>query len=186
MDSPHRAESRSYRSPEDRGRVAAVRDVDEPCAGACRVAAPNHTTVRQHVLVITDVSSPENLPLLAAAVRKFRGVEAGKGYAASPSAVAFVATEGPEIAGWCWGYHLPRPDAFSMLYLHDLEVDEPYRRQGVGRRLVEAFMGAGRRSGASKMFLTTSEVNMPARRLYEALGGGAAAQGPTVNCWFLP
>ena len=141
--------------------------------------------MHQHVLVITDVSSPENLPLLAAAVRKFRGVEGGKGYAASPSALAFVATEGPEIAGWCWGYHLPRPDALSMLYLHDVKVDEPYRRQGVGRRLVEAFMDAGRRAGASKMFLTTSEVNMPARRLYEALGGGVAEEGPTVNYWFL-
>jgi hypothetical protein len=26
---------------------------------------------------------------------------------------------------------------------------------------------------------------MPARRLYEGLGGGAAAQGPTVNYWFI-
>lgn len=72
-----------------------------------------------------------------------------------------------------------------MIYLHDVEVDEPYRRQGVGRRLVEAFMDAGRRAGATKMFLTTGEANMLARRLYEDLGGGLAAQGPTVNYWFL-
>lgn len=159
--------------------------MDEPCATACHVVARNHRTARQHVLVITDVSSPENFHVLAPAVRKFRGVDAGKSYAASTSALAFVATEGREIAGWCWGYHLPRPDASSMLYLHDVEVDQPYRRQGVGRSLVEAFMDAGRRAGASKMFLTTSEANMPARRLYEALGGGVAAQGPTVNYWFV-
>ena len=66
-----------------------------------------------------------------------------------------------------------------------IELDEPYRRQGVGRRLLEAFMEAGRSAGASKMFLTTGEANMPARRLYEALGGGVEAQGPTVNYWFL-
>lgn len=77
---------------------------------------------------------------------------------------------GPRHRWLVLGYRLPRPDAFSMLYLHDVEVDEPYRRQEVGRRLVEAFMDAGRRAGASKMFLTTSAVNMPARRLYEALG----------------
>ncbi len=135
--------------------------------------------------MIIDVSSPQDLPLLAAAVRKFRGVDADARYAGSPGALAFVATERREIAGWCWGYHLPRPDGFSMLYLHDVEVDQPYRRQGVGRTLMDACMDAGRRAGASKMFLTTSEANMPARRLYEALGGGVAAQGPTVNYWFL-
>ena len=178
MDSAHRAESRSSAHPVDRRRAAALGAIDQPCATASRGVARNHRTLRQHVLVITDVSSPENLPLLAAAVRKFRGVDAGKGYAASPSALAFVATEGPDIAGWCWGYHLPRRDALSMLYLHDVEVHEPYRRQGVGRRLMEACMGAGRRAGASRMFLTTSEVNMPARRLYEALGGDMAARGP--------
>ena len=72
-----------------------------------------------------------------------------------------------------------------MLYLHDVDVDEPYRRQGVGRRLLEAFMEAGRSAGASKMFLMTGEGNMPARRLSEGLGGRVAAQGPIVNYWFL-
>ena len=135
--------------------------------------------------MIVDVSSPQGLPLLAAAVRKFRGVDTDTRYAGSPGALAFVATERHEIAGWCWGYHLLRPDGFSILYLHDVEVDEPYRRQGVGRRLLDAFMEAGRSAGASKMFLTTGEANMPARRLYEGLGGRVAAQGPTVNYWFL-
>ena len=45
-------------------------------------------------------------------------------------------------------------------------------------------MAAGRRAGASKMFLNTAEANRPARRLYESMGGGLAAQGPTVNYWF--
>jgi ribosomal protein S18 acetylase RimI-like enzyme len=137
--------------------------------------------VRQHVPVIIDVSPPQNSPLLATAVRKFRQVEAGESFADSSGPLAFVEMQGPEIAGWCWGYHLPRPDAFSMIYLHDIEVDEPYRRRGVGRRLMEAFMDAGRRAGAAKMFLTTGEANMPARRLYEGLGGGLASQGQTVN-----
>jgi hypothetical protein len=67
-------------------------------------------------------------------LRKFRGVDADRRYARSSGALAFVATEGPELVGWCWGYHLRRPDGFSVLYLHDVEVDEPYRLQGVRRR----------------------------------------------------
>ena len=67
--------------------------------------------------------------------------------------------------GGAGGYHLPPPDGFSMIYLHDGGVAEPYRRQGIGRRLVEALMDAGRRAGASKVFRTTGEANMPAGRL---------------------
>lgn len=119
------------------------------------------------------------------AVSKFMGVKAGEAYAVSPTTMTFVARAGGEIAGWCWGYELVRPDDSSMLYLHQLEVDEAHRRQGIARDLMNAFMTAGASSGATKMFLTTGADNTPARTLYESMGGGLASQGPTVNYWFL-
>ena len=134
--------------------------------------------------MIIDVSSRAEIALLARAVREFRGVDGGDRYAATPGALAFVAIDESEILGWCWGYHLPRPDDTSMLYLHDLEVAEAYRRRGTGRQLIETFISAGRTAGASKMFLCTSEDNVPARRLYEELSGTLAAHGPTVTYWF--
>jgi len=72
-----------------------------------------------------------------------------------------------------------------MLYLHNLEVVEQCRRQGVGRELLRSFMEAGAQLGASKMFLITGEDNRAARSLYESMGAGLATQGPTVNYWFL-
>jgi ribosomal protein S18 acetylase RimI-like enzyme len=123
--------------------------------------------------------------LLGQAVRKFMGGEGGSAYAGAPGSLAFVACVGDEVVGWCWGYHLIRPDDSSMVYVHQLKVDSAYRRQGIGRALVEAFMGAGVAAGASKMFLTTGADNSAARSLYDSLGGGLAAQGPTVNYWFL-
>ncbi|WP_432885468.1 GNAT family N-acetyltransferase [Kribbella sp. CA-245084] len=96
-----------------------------------------------------------------------------------------MATDSEEIAGWCWGYHLPRPDGTSMLYLHQLEVAKPHQGQGIGRALLTTFMTAGKADGATKMFLTTGADNTPARALYDSVGGGLAAQGPTVNYWFL-
>ena len=88
------------------------------------------------------------------------------------------------VQDWCWGYLLARPDGTSMLYLHNLEVAEPCRRQGIGRGLLRSFMEAGVQLGADKMFLITGEGNVAARRLYESMGAGLATQGPTVNYWF--
>lgn len=122
--------------------------------------------------------------LLASAVRKFMDTEPASTYLDSPGSLVFVAA-GSETVGWCWGYHLPRPDGSSMLYLHQLAVDDAHRRQGIGKGLLQAFMAAGTEAGATKMFLTTAADNRPARALYDALGGGLASQGPTVNYWFL-
>lgn len=72
-----------------------------------------------------------------------------------------------------------------MLYLHNLEVAERYRRQGIGRGLLRSFIRAGTQLGASRMFLVTGAENRAARSLYESMGAGLAAQGPTVNYWFL-
>jgi len=119
--------------------------------------------------------------LLDRAVQKFMGAKA----VAASGALTFVALDGPEVVGWCWGHHLGRPDGSSMLYLHQLEVDESHRRTGIGRQLLRTFMTEGAKAGASKMFLTTGADNTAARTLYDALGGGLASQGPTVNYWFL-
>ncbi|MFE4539081.1 GNAT family N-acetyltransferase [Streptomyces scopuliridis] len=137
--------------------------------------------------MITQISRAD-LPLLEKAVRHFRGavrIDAIGAFSDAPGALAFVAADETEILGWCWGHHLARPDSSSMLYVHQLEVAEVHRRQGVGRSLLRAFMEAGTKAGATKMFLTTGEENLAARSLYESLGGGLAAQGPTVNYWFL-
>lgn len=123
--------------------------------------------------------------LLARAVRTFLNTDAAPNYLATPGTLTFVATAEDDITGWCWGYLLARPDGGSMLYLHNLEVVESYRSQGIGRALMNAFLDAGRSAGATKMFLTTGAENAPARKLYDSLGGGLASQGPTVNYWFL-
>ncbi len=136
--------------------------------------------------MIVDASSAAQVDLLRQATLRFERTDQVAAFVEAPATLAFVALGGSnEVIGWCWGYHLVRPDASSMLYLDGLEVAEEHRRQGHGRALLEAFMAAGRSAGAAKMFLSTAEDNEPGRRLYDSMGGGLAAQGPTVNYWFV-
>jgi ribosomal protein S18 acetylase RimI-like enzyme len=135
--------------------------------------------------VILRVSA-DDPGLLEAAARRFTGEPAAvTAFLDAPGTIAFVAVDGSEVRGWCWGYLLARPDGTSMLYLHSLEVAEDRRRQGIGRGLLRSFMDAGVQGGAGKMFLITGEANEAARRLYESMGAGPATQGPTVNYWFV-
>ncbi|OIV39383.1 GNAT family N-acetyltransferase [Mangrovactinospora gilvigrisea] len=137
--------------------------------------------------MITQISR-DNLSLLERAVHHFRGAAEAdmvRAFADTPSALAFVAAHDTEVLGWCWGHHLTRPDSSSMLYVHQLDVADAHRRQGIGRDLLRALMETGAKAGATKMFLTTNEANTAARSLYESLGGGLGTHGPTVNYWFL-
>ncbi|MGW1183084.1 GNAT family N-acetyltransferase [Streptomyces drozdowiczii] len=84
--------------------------------------------------MITHIASGD-LPLLDRAARQFRGVAARATFIESPAVMAFVASEGDEILGWCWGYRLVRPDGSMMLYVHGLDVAEAHRRHGNGRSL---------------------------------------------------
>ncbi|WP_146167523.1 GNAT family N-acetyltransferase [Micromonospora sp. MH33] len=123
--------------------------------------------------------------LLERAMGRFGAVPGGgHAFLARPGALAFVASEDEEVVGWCWGYQLIRPDTSSMLYLHRLEVMREHRRRGIGAALLRAFMAAGARAGASRMFLTTGKANVPARGLYESMGGRVTAPGATVSYWF--
>jgi ribosomal protein S18 acetylase RimI-like enzyme len=131
-------------------------------------------------------ASADAVEILEKAARRFAGAAGGgELFVRSPGAIAFVAVQDQEVQGWCWGHLLARPDGASMLYLHNLEVAEPWRGRGVGRGLLRAFMAAGTRLGAAKMFLVTGADNVAARRLYESMGAGLATQGPTVNYWFV-
>lgn len=133
--------------------------------------------------MITHISR-DDLPLLDRAAHRFRGVLADAAFLEPRSVMTFVASEGDDILGWCWGYRLVRPDGSAMLYVHGLDVAEAHRRRGIGRNLLAAFMAAGREAYASTMFVFTDEANAVARSFYESMGGGPPAQGPSVNYWF--
>ncbi len=133
------------------------------------------------MITVIDQSSAD---LLASATLHFRGAQSAAHFASLPHSIALVATQGAAITGFCWGYRLDRPDDSTMVYLHELHVDESYRRHGIGRELIEVLIDLAANEGVSKIFLITSADNRPARALYESLGAQIADQGATVNYWW--
>ena len=70
-----------------------------------------------------------------------------------------------EIAGYCVLRVLADEGE-----LQRIAVFSEYRRQGVGRKLMEAMLAAAREEGASSVSLEVRESNVGAMRLYEEYG----------------
>ena len=76
--------------------------------------------------------------------------------------------------------------ARPLLNIHDLAVIPAYRRQGVGRLLLERVAAKGQELGCCKLTLEVRADNHSAQRLYEAVGfDNAASYGGAVRVWFL-
>lgn len=83
----------------------------------------------------------------------------------SPLDTYFVCTCENEIAGYCVLRVLADEGE-----LQRIAVFSEYRRQGIGRRLMEAMLTAAREKGASSVALEVRESNRGAIQLYEEYG----------------
>lgn len=97
------------------------------------------------------------------------------------SAVAAYDDEAP--VGWAWGVRIRYPNGRLVTYLHQLDVIESHRRQGIATLLVDAAMTIARQRGCTRFWLSTGAHNDVARSLYERLDGVRKPLGD-VNYWW--
>jgi ribosomal-protein-alanine N-acetyltransferase len=57
------------------------------------------------------------------------------------------------------------------MFLYELGVEEPHRRRGIARGLVEALIGVARERGCYGMWVLTDRDNAAAIATYRAAGG---------------
>jgi aminoglycoside 6'-N-acetyltransferase I len=84
-----------------------------------------------------------------------------------------VALDGDVVVGMISAVDYVHPDKAPQLWINEVGVAPSHRRQGIGRRLVDAMLAHGRALGCTEAWLGTEEHNEPARRLYEGSGGQA-------------
>lgn len=85
------------------------------------------------------------------------------------------------ILGFALAYTLQRYDGReSMMYLHEIEVAESSRKQGIGKALLSEMNRICREEDFMKLFLITNKSNRPAIALYESLQGKAYAEDDII------
>lgn len=104
-------------------------------------------------------------------------------FLSEPTAFVVGAYVDDEPAGLAWGIGMRSPNGRVTTYLHQLDVREEYRRQGIATALIDAAMARARREGHTKFWLSTGAHNTAAQALYESLAGDRKALGD-VNYWW--
>ena len=96
--------------------------------------------------------------------------EATSRFLADPSHHLLIAYEDERPAGFVSGVELTHPDKGTEMFLYELSVDEPWRRRGIGRALVEELGALARERGCYGMFVLTARDNDAALATYQTAG----------------
>lgn len=89
---------------------------------------------------------------------------------ASPRGALFLGLLGGDVAGCCAVRPIDNVDYSNACEMKRLYVRPPFRGKGLGRRLAESAMEAGRIAGYDHILLDTLNEMESARALYEELG----------------
>jgi aminoglycoside 6'-N-acetyltransferase I len=80
-----------------------------------------------------------------------------------------VALDGDLVVGMATGFTHFHPDKDEEFFVNELGVDDAYRRQGIGERLMRAILAEAKAMGCADAWLGTEHVNAPALGLYRKL-----------------
>lgn len=85
----------------------------------------------------------------------------------------FVAVSEGRVVGMVSGVLYSHPDKPREMWIPELGVAPPYRRQGLARSLLEAITRHAREAGCGSCWLLTEPANAEANALYRSLPGWA-------------
>jgi ribosomal protein S18 acetylase RimI-like enzyme len=96
-----------------------------------------------------------------------------------------VAYDEERPVGFASGVELTHPDKGTEMFLYELDVDESFRRRGIGTALVDALVALARERGCYGVFVFTDDDNAAARATYGRAGGREVSRELMVE-WTFP
>ena len=100
-----------------------------------------------------------------------------------PASFALGAYADGTPVGLAWGLQMRSPNGRLTTYVHELDVREQWRRQGIATGLITEAIALARRDGSTRFWLSTGGHNEVAQALYDSLGGDRKPLGD-VNYWW--
>jgi ribosomal protein S18 acetylase RimI-like enzyme len=82
----------------------------------------------------------------------------------------FALGDDERALGFVSGVETTHPDKGTEMFLYELAVDEPFRRRGIGRALVEALAAIARERGCHGMWVAVDDGDEPALATYRSAG----------------
>jgi ribosomal protein S18 acetylase RimI-like enzyme len=107
-------------------------------------------------------------------------------FLATPTYRIFVALDGDLVVGMVTGFTHFHPDKDEEFFVNELGVDDAWRRQGIGERLLRAILAEAKAMGCADAWLGTEHVNGPALALYrKVMTGGDTEEAMSVFTYTL-
>ncbi len=92
-------------------------------------------------------------------------------FLADPRHHLAVAIEGELVVGFVSAVHYVHPDKpHPEMWINEVSVAETHRRQGLGKRLMNAVFDVARELGCTEAWVLTDRENTAAMNLYSAVG----------------
>ena len=95
-----------------------------------------------------------------------------------------VVLDGNLIVGFASGVTYVHPDKPLELWINEVGVSSSYRKQGIGKRVIQALLEVGRAAGCREAWVLTDRSNAAANHLYKSIGG-TEDPGDTIMYMFL-
>ena len=132
----------------------------------------------------------ENLDCLKSIVKEFRHqditTEKALSFLQHPSIICYACMENDTAIGYIYAYRLPRMDnGHDIMQIYHLFVKEEHRRKGIGRTLMTMMLDYAKKEQLHYVLLLTGKDFIPARRLYESLGGYNHPEFKETYYWFI-
>lgn len=105
----------------------------------------------------------------------------GKAFLQNKDNILLVAILENQYVGFLTGHRLQRFDKRKAeVLLYEIGVHESFRRQGVGRALIESLKQWAKEVGADEVWVLTEKDNQAAMALYKSVGGEEDSPNTTM------